>query len=190
MIGLVLVLFRSASEGESLAAKAPALTFLQRWGPALSSSLFTHTITELRRSRLAVGIIALYSFLPVLSYAGLWDSYFSFTLFAEAQAKADIFVTEAYRDRLPIKLIAHVHKVRQAYDPRMQGPYVFDFQAWGYEVMRVPPIFEPRSYRSIFSYLRFWSRKSDDLRMIVAPRAGPMVFYQGDTVWPLTPSKP
>src|SRR2546430_7235837 len=53
--------------------------------------------------------------------------------------------------------------------------YVFDFQQWGYEQLRVPPIFEPRNYRSIYRYLRPWARRPSELRMIIAPRAGPEI---------------
>jgi hypothetical protein len=148
--------------------------------------LLGQTLAELGRSRVAVVVVALFSFLPVLSFAGWWDSYFSFTLFAESQAKADIFVTAAFCERAPIDVVLHVHKVRQAYDPRVQGPYVFDFQTWGYKQLHVPPIFEPRNYRSIYRYLRPYARRSDELRMIIAPRAGPVMFYEGDRGIPLS----
>jgi hypothetical protein len=193
MIALVVVLFGKGTERTpkafGAALRESATTKAQSWSSALRSSFFWQTVTELRRSRLAVVIIALFSFLPALSYAGLWDSYFSFALFAESQAKADIFVTEAFRSRLPAGIAAHVHAVRQAYNPQVQGPYVFDFQTWGYKQLRVPPIFEPRNYRSIFKYLRTWSRTPDDLRMIIAPRAGPMVFYEANAQFALGPSK-
>jgi hypothetical protein len=115
----------------------------------------------------------------------LWDSYFSFTLFANNQAKADIFVTEEFSSRLPARMRAHVHKVRAAYNPQIQGPYVFDFQTWGFQELHAPPIFEPRSFRSIYRYLRPYSATPSDLRMIIAPRAGSLVFYQGDSQWRL-----
>lgn len=162
MLALVIVLFASAPE----ARIAP-------------------TFGELRSSRTALTILALFSFLPVLSYFGWWDSYFSFTLFANNQAKADIFVTEEFSNRLPPRMRAHVHKVRAAYNPQVQGPYVFDYQTWSFQELHVPPIFEPRSFRSIFRFLRPYSANQSDLRMIIAPRAGPLVFYQGDNQWPL-----
>jgi hypothetical protein len=190
MVAFILTLFGTGTERGTPAPRKPGGVNAQSWSSALRSSWFGQSLGELRRSRVALTIVTLYSCLPILSYAGLWDSYFSFTLFAESQAKADIFVSEAFRDRLPPRIAAHVHKVRQAYNPNIQGPYVFDFQTWGYKELRVPPIFEPRSFRSIFKYLRTWSRRPDDLRMIVAPRAGPMVFYEGDMNTPLVPTKP
>jgi hypothetical protein len=200
MIALVLVLFdrKLADRGRSQPqhvqtragvrkdSSAEAKSLLQRLRTAADRSLLGQTLAELGRSRVAVVVVALFSFLPVLSFAGWWDSYFSFTLFAESQAKADIFVTAAFCERAPIDVVLHVHKVRQAYDPRVQGPYVFDFQTWGYKQLHVPPIFEPRNYRSIYRYLRPYARRSDELRMIIAPRAGPVMFYEGDRGIPLS----
>jgi hypothetical protein len=187
MIGLVLVLFGAGTERRSPARREVSSKRVQSWRFALRNSLFGQTLADLRRSHPAVAIVALFSFLPMLSFAGSWDSYFSFTLFAESQAKADIFVTAAFCERAPLAMALHVHKVRQAYDPRIQGPYFFDFQQWGYEQLHVPPIFEPRNYRSIYSYLRPYARRPNELRMIIAPRAGPMMFYEGDRGTPLTP---
>ena len=145
------------------------------------------TIAELRPSKPTLAILAPFTLLPLLSYVGWWDSYFSFTLYANNQAKADIFVTEAFSQRLPSGIHAHVHKLRLAYNPQIQGPYVFDFQAWGVQELHVPPVFEPRSFRSIFNFLRRYSVEPGDLRMIIAPRSGPLIFCQGDGEWPLGP---
>jgi hypothetical protein len=141
---------------------------------------------DLRRSKPAWVVVLLFCLLPVLSYRGWWDSYFSFTLYSEHEAKADMFVSEAFAQRLPPRMQAHAHRVRVAYDPVLQGPYVFDYQNWGFQELGTPPIVEPRSYRSIFRYLRTFATNDDELRMLVAPRAGPMVFCQGDSERPLT----
>ena len=161
------------------ASKQPVATSL---GPRLAQ-----TFAGLRRSKPAVAALALYSLLPILSYFGWWDSYFSFSLYAENSANANIFVTQAFGDRLPPKLRAYVQQFPQAYDPQHQGPCVFVFFAWCYEELHVPPISEPRNFRSIFNALRAYSREPNDLRMIVGQRAGPVIFYQGDTREFLTP---
>jgi hypothetical protein len=189
MIGMALALFGWTRKCEAPATSGSAAKTGQSWNSALRSPLFDETVAALQRSWLALVLVALFALLPILSFAGLWDSYFSFTLFAESQAKADIYLTEAFRDRLPPGIAAHVHKFQSAYDSRIQGPYIFDFQSWGYQNLRVPPIFEPRNYRSIYRYLRRWSRSRGDLRMIVAPRAGPTTFYEGDSVIPLVPNR-
>lgn len=141
---------------------------------------FRSTLAQLRQSPTAATVIALYACLPLLSYVGWWDSYFSFTLYAENQAKADFFITLAFADRLPPKIRAHVHALRQAYDPQIQGPFVLDIQGWAMREMHVPPLSETRSYTSVFRFLRQYSRSSEDLRMIISPRSGPNMFYQGD----------
>ncbi len=150
----------------------------------------TQTFTQLRRSKPALFVLALFSFLPILSFAGWWDSYFSFSLYSENQSKADIFLSQTLADSFPPQLRRYVHPLRQAYDPRFQGPFVFDFQAWGYDELRVPPILEPRNYRSIFAFLRRSCNDSPDLRMIIAPRRGPMIFYQANKRWRLEWAKP
>ena len=150
-------------------------------------AFFTRSLAELRRSKLALIVVGLYAFLPVFSYAGWWDSYFSFSLYAENAANANIFVTPAFRNRLPPPMRAHVNPFPQAYDPAHQGPLVFAFQAWGYEAMRVPPIPEPRNFRSIFRFLRKYSKEPGDLRMIVGQRAGRVIFLEGDRTELLKP---
>ena len=167
MIIMIIALFGGLAQSRAQSATTNAFDNLQNF-------------TALRRSWPALVIVALYSFLPVLSYTGAWDSYFSFTLYAENQSKADIFVTEAFASRLPSALRAHVHKLRQDYNPQFQGPFVLDFQGWGMTELSVPPLSEPRSFLRIFHYLGRYSKESDDLRMTISPRQGPVVFYQGD----------
>lgn len=51
--------------------------------------------------------------------------------------------------------------------------------------MHVPPASEPRNFRSVFNALRPYAKEPEDLRMIVGERGGRVMFYQGDTSWPL-----
>ena len=53
----------------------------------------------------------------------------------------------------------------------------------------MPPIPEPRNFRSIFNFLRVYSRQPEDLRMMVGTRGGPVIFYQGDNVEVLEPAR-
>lgn len=139
------------------------------------------TFLDVRRSKFAAVVLALYTFLPGLSYFGRWDSDFSFTLYAETQANANIFVTQEFADRLPPKLRSYVRPYPQ-YDPQFQGPHLFMFGIWCYEELHVPFVPEPRNFRSLFRHLRAYSENPEDLRMIIGPRAGPVIFYQGDSV--------
>jgi hypothetical protein len=125
----------------------------------------------------AVGCFAL---LPILSYAGLWDSYFSFSLYAENSATANIFITQSFADRLPPEMRSLVKPLPQTFDPQFQGPLVFNYGAWGYQALHVPPIPEPRAFYAIFRYLReHYSPAPGELRMIVGRRAGRVIFYEG-----------
>jgi len=167
MIVLIFALFGGAASDDQPQAASSVLS--------ISTNL-----AALRKSGPSLIVVGLYGTLPLLSYVGLWDSYFSFTLYAENQAKADIFVTAAFANRLPPAMRTHVHKLQQEFNPDLQGPFVFDFQAWAFNELRVPPLMEPRNYLRIFKFLRSYSGDPADLRMIVSPRAGGMVFYQGD----------
>jgi hypothetical protein len=155
-----------------------ALAFVLFAGPA--KVRIRQAFFELRASKPGFAVVTLYCCLPILSYAGYWDSYFSFSLFAEHEARADIFITETLVRRLPEKLQPYVHRLRQAYNPQIQGPYVFDYKVWGFQELGSPPIAEPRNYRSIFRFLKTYSTDPGELRLVVSPRAGPIVFYQGD----------
>lgn len=138
------------------------------------------TLRELSRSKPALAVLALFAFLPILSYAGWWDSYFSFSLYAENSANANIFVSKAFGERLPPPLRVYVKPFAQTYDPQFQGPCTFAYGTWAYQELHVPAIPEPCSYLAIFAFLRAYSEEPSDLRMIVGPRAGPVIFYQGD----------
>jgi hypothetical protein len=125
--------------------------------------------------------VALFSLLPALSYAGWWDSYFSFALYSGNLANFNIFMTQALVDRLPARLRAHVEPFRPDYEPLHQGPFLMNCTTWAFQEIQVPPLPEPRNYRAIFAYLRVYARKPEDLRMLVDPRSGPVSFYQDDT---------
>ena len=169
----------------NLAMIALACTLFAAPAKAKSAKpLLAETFAALRRSRPALAILIPFTLLPALSYVGKWDSAFSFVLYSESNANANIFVTQRFADQLPPKLRAYVAPFPQ-YDPQFQGPFLFNFAPWGYEELHVPPISEPRSFRSVFNALRPYAREPEDLRMIVGERGGRVMFYQGDTSWPL-----
>lgn len=142
---------------------------------------------SLRRSRLATGIVALVWLLPVLSFWGRWDSYLSFSLYSANLAAADISLSQELRDRLPPALQPYVHPAIGPYDPRFHRPFVFDHQAWTMKALGAPAIPEPRGFHALFQHLRRYATREDDLRMIVAPRHGPLVFYEGSRQLVLQP---
>ena len=150
---------------------------------------FMEAFGDLRRSRPALCVIALFALLPVLSYSGRWDSYFSFSLYSENLAVANIFVSESFRDNLPPHLKNYAQKFPQVYDPQHQGPYTFSFTAWAYEEMHVPPISEPRNFENVYRTLLPYAKTPGDLRMIIGPRSGPVIFHEGNRVEYLQPSK-
>ncbi|MDB6122909.1 MAG: DoxX family protein [Pedosphaera sp.] len=149
------------------------------------------TFTDLRQSKPALTVVALFSLLPILSYAGMWDSYFSFSLFAEHEAKADMFMSEAMTKRLPEPMRKQLHQLPAgAYNPQVQGPYAFGFQVWAYEQLGVPAISEPRSFRSVYNFLyKTYAAAPTDLHMLISPRSGPITFYEAHNSFALVPNK-
>jgi hypothetical protein len=172
MIALVLGLF---AEGKFFTAtldnSAPQRITLPR------------TLVSLCRTKAAAVTVALFGLLPILSYSGRWDSYFSFALYSENLAAANLFCTESFRDNLPPHLKKFVQQFPQSdYDPQHQGPYLFAFPAWAYEELHVPPISEPRNFVNVYRTLQRYAQKPEDLRMIIGPRSGPVIFHEGERV--------
>jgi hypothetical protein len=66
------------------------------------------------------------------------------------------------------------------FNPGASGPGIVSDRC--YEDLHVPPIPEPLSFLCVFRFLRAYSPQSEDLRMIVGTRGGPVLFYQGDSV--------
>jgi hypothetical protein len=183
MIALVCVLFVQGDSGSRQKGGLPKKT-----SPVAAETGLAQTIAQLRQSLPGLAMVALYSFLPALSYAGWWDSYFSFSLYSDNTARANIFVTRAFADRLPPGMRAQVKPFGPTYDPEHQGPFEFVYVIWCYEELGVLPIPEPRAFRSMFKFLRSYSRDPGDLRMIVGQRAGPVIFYEGEERQFLTPN--
>jgi hypothetical protein len=140
---------------------------------------------DLRRSRVGLTVVGLFALLPVLSFVGRWDSYFSFALYSANLATADIYITPALGERLPARMRAHVHAVQPPFDPVLQGPLVFDHQTWALTEMGAPPLPEPRGFRVMLRYVEGFSTNADEVHMIVAPRRGPITLYRRGTSSPL-----
>ncbi len=152
--------------------------------PASANPDLSNTLVLLRRSGMALAVLVPFSLFPLLSYSGRWDSAFSFALYSESNASANIFVTQRFADQLPPKLRAYLIPFPQ-YDPQHQGPFIFNFAPWAYEELHVPPLSEPRNFRAVFHALRPYAPEPADLRMIVGERGGRVMFHQGDQSWPL-----
>lgn len=189
MIALVIGLFARGKFFESTTPAGNSIRSEKK--PAPTPQLFTlpQTTAALRHAKVAALLVMLYGLLPILSYSGRWDSYFSFALYSENLAAANLFCTESFRDNLPPHLKPYVQKFPQAYDPQHQGPYGFAFTAWAYEEMHVPPISEPRNFVNVYRTLLPYARKPEELRMIIGPRSGPVIFHEGNRVEFLQPAK-
>jgi hypothetical protein len=144
----------------------------------------TEVLKDLRRSAGATVVVALVTLLPILSYFGWWDSYFSFALYSGNTAKADYIIVPALAERLPEPIRRFAVPLNEqviAANPGLRGLYVYDVQSWAQAELGVPPIPEPRNYLAIGRYLARYAEQGTDLQLIVTPRRGePKVYPASD----------
>ena len=136
-------------------------------------------IRELLRIPWAAVVVALFCLLPILSFFGYWDSYLSFSLYTGRITKADIFISEAVKNRLPRPILNYVVPTPPPYNRDLQGPYVVLVELWADRTLRVPPLPETRGYLAVAGYLTQFASDPGDVRMIVIPRIGRTVFFSG-----------
>ena len=129
------------------------------------------TLRELRRSLAGVLIVGLYGLLPILSFFGLWDSYFSFSLYSFNVAKAEVYLSQSCVARLPSKLQSYVYPVKN-YNPALQLPYMFEYTMWAEADMGSPPMPEPRGYRVLFRRIASYGTSDSDCLMLLKTRTG------------------
>jgi hypothetical protein len=163
MIVLLLVLFGSR----------PCASLPESWG-------------ELRRSRKALVIVGLFGLLPILSFFGCWDSYFSFALYSNNLPKADVYLSPSFAARLPARLQPYVYPVKN-FNPvsSYQKPYMFEHLIWGTAELGTPPLPEPRGFAVMFRYLAAYATNEADCDMLVETRTGRIFMYHPGTLQPL-----
>jgi hypothetical protein len=141
------------------------------------SASLPQSLRELCQSWKAALVVGLCGLLPILSYFGWWDSYFSFALYSANVSRADLYVTQSFRDRLPTRLQTYVHPVEN-FNPAFQLPYVFEHPRWAAAQMRVPQMPEPRGFAVMFRQIASYATNEDDCRMIVETRGGKILLYR------------
>ncbi len=157
--------------------------------PALVLLLFPRTATAgnwaaLRKAGWSLAIVVLFWGLPVLSYFGKWDSYLSFSLYTGHLTKADIFISAALRERLPPTLHQFIVQTPAPYNEQLQGPYVVLVELWADKILRVPPYPESRAYLNVARHLASFAADPNDLRLVLIPRVGGMLYYRGGDLRP------
>jgi hypothetical protein len=135
------------------------------------------SLRELWTSKFGAAVTGLFAFLPALSFVGGWDSYFSWAVYSANLSRADFYLSQSFRDRLPTKLQAYVHPVEN-FNPAFQLPFVFEFPRWGAAQMHVPPLPEPRGYEVMFRQMAASTVDPKDCWMIVETRSGRVLLYR------------
>jgi len=134
---------------------------------------------DLRQTRWAAAVIIFFAVTPALSFFGCWDSYLSFSLYTGHLTKADLYISEDVKARLPSPLLEFVVPTPPPYNKDIQGPYVVLVELWADKILRVPPLPESRGYRRVTQYLTQFATDPDDVRLVLAPRVGRVLFYRG-----------
>ena len=135
------------------------------------------TLRELKQSCCGALVVGLFGLMPVFSYLGWWDSYFSFALYSANLSRADLYVTQSFCDRLPARLQTYVHPVEEA-NPAFQLPFVFEHPRWAAAELGAPELPEPRNFAVMFRHIAAYDTNQDDCRMIVETRAGRILLYR------------
>jgi hypothetical protein len=144
----------------------------------------TQTLGELCRSWKAALVVGLCGLLPIFSYFGRWDSHFSFALYSANVSRADLYVTQSFRDRLPARLQNYVHPVEN-FNPAYQLPFVFEHPRWAAAEMRVPQMPEPRGFAMVFRHIAAYATNEGECRMIVETRGGKILLYRPGDLKPV-----
>jgi hypothetical protein len=142
------------------------------------------TFLELRRSWSGTLVVGFYGLLPILSFFGCWDSYFSFALYSYNLANADVYVTRSFVEHLPARLRIHVYPT-QHFNPAFQAPFMFEHRMWAEAEMGVPPLPEPRGYVVMFRHLAAYDTNEDDCWMLVETRRGTILRYRPGSADPV-----
>jgi len=138
---------------------------------------------DLRHSKTALLLATLVTLLPALGYFGWWDSYFSFALYSGNTAKADLIIVPSLVSRLPEELRGYAHPLHKdvvAANPGLKDLWVFDMQTWAVSSLDVPPIPEPRNYRSMAKAVARFAEQPTDVQLIIFPRRGSPQAYRAD----------
>lgn len=135
------------------------------------------TLRDLRGSLSGMLVVGLYGLLPILSFFGWWDSYFSFALYSYNLPKAEVYVTRSFVEHLPARLRVFVYPVKH-FNPAFQLPFMFEHPIWAEAEMGVPPLPEPRGYIVMFQHISAYSMNNDDCFMLVETRRGKLLLYR------------
>jgi hypothetical protein len=137
----------------------------------------TQALRDLRGSLGGMFVVGLYGLLPILSFFGWWDSYFSFALYSYNLPKAEVYVTRSFVDHLPARLRTFVYPVKH-FNAAFQLPFMFEHSLWAEAELGVPPLPEPRGYVVMFHHISAYATNNDDCFILVETRRGKLLLYR------------
>ncbi len=63
--------------------------------------------------------------------------------------------------------------------PTVAGRPIVDILSWGLTELGVPPLGEPRSFRTIARYVARFARSPDEIQIVIVPRFGAVIVEDG-----------
>ena len=104
-------------------------------------------------------VFALFAIAPVLSFFNLWDGYLSSALYSGTRNSANIYVSDALRDRLPPEIREHI------YPSNKPGTDILIPREWSMSVLNAGINAEPRIYKSLGRYICRYAKNPDDVKL-------------------------
>jgi len=140
------------------------------------------TCRMLRQSCAMSATVMSFCAMPALSWMGWWDSYQSFAMYSGQGTVAAIYISEAFRNRLPEELRPFIRPLKTP--PclhNLEGTYLLDHVAWGLSVLGAPSLPEARGYGSLVRYLmQHHPDRASDVCMLIKTTRGPIRYYEGE----------
>ncbi len=105
-------------------------------------------------------VLVLFALMPIFSFFNLWDSYPSWALYSGNTARAELYISDSVKQKLPMEI--------QRYATRATAhENVLDFFNWSFDELHVPPYPETRVYKAIGQYVCAYAENKDDVSLVI-----------------------
>ncbi|HTE48582.1 MAG TPA: DUF393 domain-containing protein [Candidatus Paceibacterota bacterium] len=105
-------------------------------------------------------VFVLFIIMPAFSFFNLWDSYLSSTLYSGNTNRAQIYISDSVKQKLPIEVQRYAAK-------NGTNGNVLDFFNWSYDELNVPPYPETRVYKDIARNICQYANYKNNVILIV-----------------------
>lgn len=113
-------------------------------------------------------VLILFTIMPIFSFFGVWDSYPSFNLYSGNVNNAEIYISDAVKDKLPLVIQKYASEVEI-------NKNNLNFTKWSLEELNIPVYPEPRVYKDITRGICKYTDKENDVTLVI--KGKPTAFY-------------